>query len=302
MVVNVLLTTFPGLDLPSTLCLPIPSTSTFKDLYTSIDALLPNNLDIQNFTLIHASRVVSQSTSLVSSEDASFYSVTLTARLCGGKGGFGSQLRAAGGRMSSRKRKENAEQATRSSRNLDGRRLRTITEAKNLATYLATKPDADRKEKEEKRKRWEQVVSLAEAREADMKQGKTVDGRRMGLSSEWLEEKEEVGEGVKGAVREAMKQKGGSGSEKSEESHDEDDSDAEEEAMELDENDMVRLRVEAEKGDQDALWVLENKLKIPKDLLPKQKIPVQRQKKFAGFDDDEDSSSDEETAREELKS
>lgn len=49
--------------------------------------------------------------------------------------------------MSSRKRKQNAELATGSARNLDGRRIRTVTEAKNLAAYLATKPDMDRKEK-----------------------------------------------------------------------------------------------------------------------------------------------------------
>lgn len=107
--------------------------------------------------------------------------------------------------MSSRKRRQNAELATGSARNLDGRRLRTITEAKNLAAYLATKPDMDRKEKEEKRKRWEQVVELAEQREADMRAGKGADGRRKGLSDEWIESKEEVGEHVRNAVKSAMK-------------------------------------------------------------------------------------------------
>lgn len=200
--------------------------------------------------------------------------------------------------MSSKKRKQMTELATGSARNLDGRRLRTITEAKNLATYLATKPDMDRKEKEEKRKRWETVVELAEQREADMRAGKTVDGRRKGLSSEWLEEKEEVGENVKNAVNAAMaaassepEQAGSSGSGDSAQDSADEDSDLDD-PMELDETDMSRLRQEAEAGDADAIWVLQNKLKIPKDLLPKTKSKAPR---FAGFDDDlSDSDSDDE--------
>ncbi|KAK5958674.1 hypothetical protein OHC33_000517 [Knufia fluminis] len=202
--------------------------------------------------------------------------------------------------MSSRKKKQNAELATGSARNLDGRRLRTITEAKNLATYLATKPDMDRKEKEERRKRWEAVVDLAEQREADMRAGKTVDGRRKGLSSEWLEEKEEMGENVKNAVKLAMaandqeaEKLASTGSAASAQESADEDSDADD-AMELDETDMSRLKREAEAGDVDAIWVLQNKLKIPSELLPKQKSKPPR---FAGFDDDlSDSDSNEDNS------
>jgi len=70
--------------------------------------------------------------------------------------------------MSSRKKKNQGE-ANGSSRNLDGRRLRTITEAKALAEYLALKPDMDKKEKEERRKRWQQVVELAEQQQDELK-------------------------------------------------------------------------------------------------------------------------------------
>lgn len=52
-------------------------------------------------------------------------SLRLSARLRGGKGGFGSQLRAAGGRMSSQKTSNND-----SCRDLNGRRLSTVKEAK----------------------------------------------------------------------------------------------------------------------------------------------------------------------------
>ena len=50
----------------------------------------------------------------------------LQPRLRGGKGGFGSQLRAAGGRMSKKGKDENND----SCRDLSGRRLSTIKEAK----------------------------------------------------------------------------------------------------------------------------------------------------------------------------
>lgn len=306
--INVLLTTFSGLDLPPTVCLPVPADLSTQHLSTLVASLLPSNAATSVYLTTTDNRIVKPSNS---STVASLFSspwrgshdvlpLRLSVPLVGGKGGFGSQLRAAGGRMSSRKKKQNAELASGSARNLDGRRLRTITEAKNLATYLATKPDMDRKEKEERRKRWQAVVDLAEQREADMRAGKTVDGRRKGLSSEWMEEKEEVGENVKNAVKLAMaateveeepaKKSGSSGSGASNsESADEDSDD--EDPMELDEEDMIRLRKEAEMGDADAIWVLQHKLKIPQDLLPKQR---KSERRFAGFDDDVSDDSDEE--------
>ncbi|KAF5381969.1 hypothetical protein D9615_004277 [Tricholomella constricta] len=65
-----------------------------------------------------------------------FVTLRLTPRLFGGKGGFGSQLRAAGGRMSSQKTSNND-----SCRDLTGRRLSTIKEAKKLAEYLESEPE-----------------------------------------------------------------------------------------------------------------------------------------------------------------
>ncbi|KIX96586.1 uncharacterized protein Z520_07852 [Fonsecaea multimorphosa CBS 102226] len=310
-VVNVLLDTFPGLSLPQTLCLPLPASSTTTDLLAAIAGLLPPNLpDTTRLTLTSTpnKRVYPSSTITVgeltrpsscghNACTSSLLPLRLFAPLVGGKGGFGSQLRAAGGRMSSRKKKQNAELASGSARNLDGRRLRTIAEAKNLAAYLATKPEMDRKEKEERRKRWEQVIELAEQREADMRAGKGPDGRRKGLSDEWIETKEEVGENVRNAVKLAMlaseekadskaplaqegdsSGSGGSGAASDEDSDEED-------LMELDPDDMARLRSEAEAGDVDAIWVLQNRLKIPSHLLPKPKQPVRR---FAGFDDEDE--------------
>ncbi len=63
----------------------------------------------------------------LSQEDVvpSFVTLRLLPRILGGKGGFGSQLRAAGGRMSSQKT-DNKDAC----RDLNGRRLSTVKEAK----------------------------------------------------------------------------------------------------------------------------------------------------------------------------
>ena len=100
--------------------------------------------------------------------------------------------------MSSKKRKT-AGDANSSNRNLDGRRLRTVNEAKALAEYLALKPEMEKKEKEARRKRWEQVVELAERRKGEIRSGDKgrVDGK-------WVEDKEEAGERAREAVKAAM--------------------------------------------------------------------------------------------------
>lgn len=103
--------------------------------------------------------------------------------------------------MSSRKKRSQGEN-NGSNRNLDGRRLRTITEAKNLAEYLALKPEMDAREKEERRKRWEQVVEAAERRQEELKSGASKQGK---LSGQWVEDKEELGERAREAVLRAMK-------------------------------------------------------------------------------------------------
>ncbi|KAL8850962.1 MAG: hypothetical protein Q9221_004107 [Calogaya cf. arnoldii] len=136
---------------------------------------------------------------LLSSENDPVIPIRLSVPICGGKGGFGSQLRAAGGRMSSRKRKNQGDENS-SNRNLDGRRLRTVAEAKALAEYLALKPEMERKEKEVRRKRWEQVVELAEKREAEIKNN--TKGR---VDGKWVEDKDEASERTRDAVLAAMK-------------------------------------------------------------------------------------------------
>lgn len=200
---NVLVTTFPGLGIGKTLTLRIPARSTIAESVAQIEERLPvgaqSRLVITTTSnkqlLPHSQESV---TSLLGSPSDDFITLRLSTPLCGGKGGFGSQLRAAGGRMSSRKKKFQGEQ-NGSSRNLDGRRLRTITEAKALAEYLALKPDMDKKEKEERRKKWEQIVEIAEKKQEELREG-----GKARLDGQWMEAKEEASEKTREAVIAAL--------------------------------------------------------------------------------------------------
>lgn len=310
--VNILLTTFAGVSLSQSLCFQLPSSTTSEVLLESISNLLPPRLSSKDYVVTTTTNCPIRPSSSITlaallPEQCSILPLRLSALLKGGKGGFGSQLRAAGGRMSSRK-KRNTTDPNGSNRNLDGRRLRTITEAKNLAAYLAIKPEMDRKEKEERRRRWEAVVEMAEKKEEDMRRGIGADGRRRGLSDEWVESKEGASEGVRNAVAAAMKRaavhekqqetserersgSSGTGSESGRSREASDPGSDDEEVMELDDHDMARLKAEAEAGDIDAIWVMKNQLKM-------EPPPVKTQnRKFDGFDeDDEFLSSDEEEA------
>jgi len=207
--INVLLSSFPGLGLPSTLCIALPSSATVCDLTSAISDRLPGALNSRLILTTTSNKQVSLRspaalTSLLPAEhDSSILPLRLSAPLCGGKGGFGSQLRAAGGRMSSKKKRSQGEN-NGSSRNLDGRRLRTVTEAKALAEYLAVKPEMDRKEKEERRKRWEQVVEASEKRQEEIKSG-NANNANARVDGKWAEDKEEAELKVREAVTAAMK-------------------------------------------------------------------------------------------------
>ncbi|KAM4059929.1 telomere stability and silencing domain-containing protein [Hirsutella rhossiliensis] len=199
---NVLIATFGGLGLPSTLVLPVSPTTTVTQLREELYERLPSTDSRLVLTTISNRQLPEQSevpvSSYLSTSDDEFLSLRLAVPLCGGKGGFGSQLRAAGGRMSSRKNRNQDDHG--SSRNLDGRRLRTVNEAKALAEYLAIKPDMEQKEKAKRRQRWEQIVQASEKKEAEIRSGSKgrVDGK-------WVEAKEESNEKTRDAVLAAMK-------------------------------------------------------------------------------------------------
>ncbi|KAI2483901.1 Telomere-Sde2 multi-domain protein [Pyrenophora tritici-repentis] len=136
--------------------------------------------------------------SLLSSPADTFLSLRLTVPLCGGKGGFGSILRAQGGRMSSRKKKQG--DANGSSRNLDGRRLRTVTEAKILAEYLAIKPEMEQREKDERRKKWEDIVESTERKQDELMNSRGT----ARLDGKWVEDKEEAENKTREAIEKML--------------------------------------------------------------------------------------------------
>ncbi|KAG5960034.1 hypothetical protein E4U57_000331 [Claviceps arundinis] len=198
--VNVLITTFGGLSLPPTLVVPTSEDTTISQLREEIVGRLPVSDHRLIITTLSNRQLpeVSQapiSTYLSSSQDE-FLSLRLAVPLCGGKGGFGSQLRAAGGRMSSRKKNQ---ENHGSSRNLDGRRLRTVNEAKALAEFIEMKAAMEKKEREKRRERLEQTIKTSEERQAQMKDGGT--GR---LDGKWVEDKEESNERTRDAVTAVM--------------------------------------------------------------------------------------------------
>lgn len=111
-----------------TLSLTAPSDASISTLYDLVaDRLpgLPSDLVLTPHRGCAPSPDTLVSSLLQECDGPSFISLRLVPRLRGGKGGFGSQLRAAGGRMSSQKTSNND-----SCRDLSGRRLSTIKEAK----------------------------------------------------------------------------------------------------------------------------------------------------------------------------
>ncbi|KAK3387221.1 telomere stability and silencing-domain-containing protein [Podospora didyma] len=202
--INVLVTSFAGTGLPPTLSLALPPSTTISELREELSGRLPATSSRLLLTTISSKHLPTLSASpistLLSSTEDDFLSLRISVPLCGGKGGFGSQLRAAGGRMSS-KRKKNQGEDNGSSRNLDGRRLRTVTEAKALAEYLAIKPDMDRKEKEKRRQRWQEIVDMTERKQDEIRHG----SKGSGLDGKWVEAKEEANERTREAVLAALK-------------------------------------------------------------------------------------------------
>lgn len=65
--------------------------------------------------------------------------IKIRPRLLGGKGGFGSNLRAQGNKLSSKNRSGNYD----SCRDLNGKKIRAVSQAKQIDDYLKGKPSLD---------------------------------------------------------------------------------------------------------------------------------------------------------------
>jgi len=120
----------------NTLTLSVPSSTQVSEILPLLKEKYP--LPSSDLVLSLHSGIASDASPISSlcDHDSELVSFRLSPRILGGKGGFGSQLRAAGGRMSSQKTNNND-----SCRDLSGRRLSTIKEAKKLAEYLESEPE-----------------------------------------------------------------------------------------------------------------------------------------------------------------
>ena len=126
---TVLVSSFPPFP---TLALSVPEDTTLENLHAVLldrYRFLPPTADLRLCPVSGSSADERTTTlaTLLGPHDVGnpLVSLRLVPRMRGGKGGFGSQLRAAGGRMSSQKTSNND-----SCRDLSGRRLSTIKEAK----------------------------------------------------------------------------------------------------------------------------------------------------------------------------
>ncbi|KZT42146.1 hypothetical protein SISSUDRAFT_108913 [Sistotremastrum suecicum HHB10207 ss-3] len=130
-------------------------------------------------------------------EENSFVSLRISPRLYGGKGGFGSQLRAAGGRMSSQKTSNND-----SCRDLSGRRLSTVKEAKKLAEYIESEPERKKAAAEAQK---EKLEKLERKLGIDPATGEPITGVKRRLDdTEYLEQSKEIVDSVRNAVTAGM--------------------------------------------------------------------------------------------------
>ena len=206
-----------------TLAFSAPSETTIDELYGVLSTRYPFLPPTSDLFLAPHSRALSNGSSTLSSlhsPDEALVSLRLTPRMRGGKGGFGSQLRAAGGRMSSQKTSNND-----SCRDLSGRRLSTIKEAKKCACFcplvgcrlidpLRSHRLAEYLEQEPARKKAASEAQRAKLEALERKLGldknggpsgsgepETLAGKKHRLDdTEYLEQSREIVDNVKNAV------------------------------------------------------------------------------------------------------
>lgn len=115
--------------------------------------------------------------------------VRISARLLGGKGGFGSQLRAAGGR------KGNKKVNTEAMKDISGRRLRTLQKAQAMAEALRDAPEREREARKEKRDKLLAILNTELPGRG---------GRRERFDDEnYITQSEEILEDIRSAIAEA---------------------------------------------------------------------------------------------------
>ncbi|TRM64862.1 telomere stability and silencing-domain-containing protein [Schizophyllum amplum] len=211
---NLLISAFAPFN---TLTLAVPSDAQVSDIHDLLQERYPS-LPLPADVVLSTARgpLPSDDTFVSELQDgASLVTLRMSVRLLGGKGGFGSQLRAAGGRMSSQKTSNND-----SCRDLNGRRLSTIKEAKRLAEYMDSEPEraaAKAEAQKAKLEALERKLGIEPPKSGEgsgSKRAPTDDGldapapkKKRFDDTEYLEQSRELRDGVKSAVASALLKK-----------------------------------------------------------------------------------------------
>ncbi|KAI9570635.1 telomere stability and silencing-domain-containing protein [Boletus coccyginus] len=191
---SVLFSAFPPLPL---LSLRVPSETRVDDLYDLLCDRYPNlRLPASDSLYIssHSSSLTADTrVSELHGTSSDHVNLRIVPRLLGGKGGFGSQLRAAGGRMSSQKTSNND-----SCRDLSGRRLSTIKTAKRLVDYMENEEERKKAAAQAKKAKLEILEKKIASASVDPESSA---GKKHRIDdTEYLEESREIIDNVKSAV------------------------------------------------------------------------------------------------------
>ncbi len=180
----------------------LPEDTTIGDLYTLLEEKLPTSIWKQShFTLVNGNLLPRHKPNekllccvpLYNSSEYDYIDIRHTVKLCGGKGGFGSMLRAQGGRMARKKSGKKRPEENDNYRSLDGRRMKSIRQAKELVAYLETAPGYKKQAIEKKKAKLKAIINAP----APNKDSKFTD-------TKFLEESETILEEIKKSVNHAM--------------------------------------------------------------------------------------------------
>lgn len=105
------------------------------------------NLTLDEFYITNNGKIVT------ANELPAQFTMSIIIRLLGGKGGFGSMLRAIGAQIEKTTNRE-------ACRDLSGRRLRDINEEKRLKTWIASQTDREQEAQDKKQKKLERLLEV----------------------------------------------------------------------------------------------------------------------------------------------
>lgn len=129
---------------PKTISMRLPLSTTGEEILSGVSSRLHLSAESADSLRLYTrnGKVVPSQHRLcdISAGRTDFIDLELRLSVLGGKGGFGSMLRAQGGKMSARKGEENNDAC----RDLNGRRLKTVKEAQDLAAYMAAAPEREK--------------------------------------------------------------------------------------------------------------------------------------------------------------